>query len=325
MSDNITVVNLSAVDLNLLVVLDAVLAERSVARAAARLHVTPPAVSNALARLRVLLGEPVVARSGRGIVPTPRALALAPELARALSAIDHLLHGSAFDAARARPTLTLALADAGQIARLPGLATRLASAMPCARLRVVNVDTMLALGGLAGTEVDVAIGVADPAPGIRRQVLYAEQTVVVARRGHPRIGARVGAKLLAAERWVDVQVALGKGSRSLSRALAKLGIERDLAATAPSFVAALAMVGATDWITAIPRSVVAGVGASFDVRVVETPLAPEPTPMFLSWHERTHADPARVLLRELVVASASAGAASKVAGAGRARRDRARA
>src|SRR4051812_44696496 len=155
----LTNVNLSAIDLNLLVVLDAVLAERSVARAAKRLHVTPPAISNALARLRGALGDPIVTRSGRGIVPTPRALQLGPAVARALRDIDAAIHGAAFDPRTAEVVLTLAVADAGQLARLPALTGLVTATLPRARLRVVSVDTMIALGGLAGTEVDAAIGV----------------------------------------------------------------------------------------------------------------------------------------------------------------------
>jgi len=90
-------VSLSTLDLNLLLMLDTVLAERSVVRAARRLHVTPSAVSNALARLRAALDDPLLIRSGRGIVPTPRAAALAPALARALRDLDQAVHGDGFD------------------------------------------------------------------------------------------------------------------------------------------------------------------------------------------------------------------------------------
>src|SRR5258708_31457701 len=113
--------SISRLDLNLLVVLDTVLAERSVARAARRLHVTPSAISNALARLRAALGDPLVTRVGRGIVPTPRAVALAPALQRALLDLELAVAEDVFDPATTTKQFTLAIADAGQIARLPGL------------------------------------------------------------------------------------------------------------------------------------------------------------------------------------------------------------
>src|SRR5215472_1257480 len=115
----IMVVNLSSIDLNLFLVLHAVLEERSATRAARRLHVTPSAVSNALARLRALLGDPLLVRSGRGVVPTPRAAALAPALARALRDLDQAVHGDAFDPATTDRELTLAMADVIQVVRLP--------------------------------------------------------------------------------------------------------------------------------------------------------------------------------------------------------------
>src|SRR5262249_49145516 len=150
-------VRLPQLDLNLLLVLDTVLTERSVARAARRLHVTPSAVSNALARLRGALADPLVARSGRGIVATPRAAELAPTLARALRELEQAVSGSAFDPASTTREFTLAIADAGQIVRLPDLARSFATEMPRARLRVVGIDTLLSTGGLGGSEVDVAI------------------------------------------------------------------------------------------------------------------------------------------------------------------------
>src|SRR4051812_5096873 len=138
--------------------LDTVLAERSVVRAARRLHVTPSAVSNALARLRSALGDPLLVRSGRGVVPTPRAAALAPAISRALRELDHAVYGEAFDAATTDRELTLAVADVGQLVRLPSIVKALATRMPRARLRVVSIDGLVALGGLSGTQVDVVIG-----------------------------------------------------------------------------------------------------------------------------------------------------------------------
>src|SRR5688572_2681204 len=138
--------------MNLLVVLDTVLAERSVARAAKRLHVTPSAISNALARLRATVGDPLVARSGRGIVPTPRALELAPILSRSLEELDRAVFGGGFDPATTTQQFTVAIADVGQIVRVPRLAKLLGAEMPAARLRVVAIDTLVASGGLASPE-----------------------------------------------------------------------------------------------------------------------------------------------------------------------------
>src|SRR5438876_746748 len=131
--------------------LNTVLGERSVVSAARRLHVTPSAVSNGLARLRATLDDPLLIRSGRGVVPTPRAAALAPALARALRDLDQAVHGDGFDPATTDRTFSLATADVGQLVKLPGVVRALGAEMPRARLRVLSIDTLFALGGLAGT------------------------------------------------------------------------------------------------------------------------------------------------------------------------------
>ena len=174
--------SLSRLDLNLLLVLDTVLSERSVARAAERLNVTPSAVSNALARLRHELDDPLVVRSGRGVVPTPRAQALAPALREALRSLERVVHNETFDPATTTRRFTLAMADAGQIAQLPGLCRLMAAEMPRASLRIVGIDTFLSWGGAGSAEVDAAIARYDEdTPGVHTAPLYRERGVLVAR------------------------------------------------------------------------------------------------------------------------------------------------
>src|SRR5581483_10445513 len=129
-------VNLSAIDLNLFLVLHAVLEERSATRAAARLHVTQSAVSNALARLRQLLGDPLVVRHGRGLVPTPRAEQLAP-----------LLRDVA-------DRFTMALADSHQATEASRIAQAFTRRLPQAKLRVVSADYLAATNGLSSGDID---------------------------------------------------------------------------------------------------------------------------------------------------------------------------
>ena len=294
--------SLASLDLNLLVALDAVLAERSVARAARRLHVTPSAVSNSLARLRAVIGDPLVARSGRGIVPTPRALELAPALARALGALDEAVRGSAFDPASTTRELTLAIADAGQLVRLPRLAAVLDRAMPRARLRVVGIDTLLSSGGLGSPDVDVAIAALPEAPpGVHTRPLYREQTVLAARRSHPRAGARVARAHLGSLRHVEVQVAPGRGYRDLAASYARAGIAREVALVVPSFTAAAAIVGATDLVATLPASLVEVLGKPLGIRAVASPVRGPVVQILLAWHERTEHDPALRAFRELVM------------------------
>ena len=297
--------SLAALDLNLLLMLDTVLAERSVARAARRLHVTPSAVSNALARLRAALDDPLFIRSGRGVVPTPRAAALAPALARALRDLDQAVHGDRFDPRTTDREFTLATADLGQVVKLPQIVAALAEKMPRARLRVLSIDTLFASGGLAGTEVDVSIGAGDKGPGVHAQPLYEESIALVARAGHPTIRSRAGSRTtktqLAALRHVEVQVAPGHGNRQLPARYAALGIVRDIAVVVPTFTAAAAVVASTDLVASLPDSLVKVLGPRLALRRVATPLAPVATAVNLMWHERTHQDPALRAFRDLIV------------------------
>jgi DNA-binding transcriptional LysR family regulator len=295
---------LSELDLNLLVVLDTVLAERSVARAARRLHVTPSAISNSLARLRHALGDPLVTRSGRGVVPTPRAAALLPALGRALREIDLAIHGDAFDPASTTRQFTLAIADAGQIVQVPRFASDFAGAMPRAALRIVGIDTLLSSGGLAGTEVDAAVAaLEDRTPGVHVQPLYEEHSVLVARRDHPLAGAPVSRRQLGSLRHVDVQVAPGKGYRGLASAYARLAVPRDVALVVPSFVAAAAIVADTDLVATLPESLVRRFGGTFGIQVLTSSAPRVSVAVKLAWHERTDQDGAMRVFRELVAIS----------------------
>jgi DNA-binding transcriptional LysR family regulator len=288
-------------DLNLLVTLDTVLAERSVVRAARRLHVTPSAISNALARLRSTLGDPLVARSGRGIVPTPRAAELAPALARALRDLEQAVRGVAFDRATTTRAFTLAIADVGQVVLLPRLAVLLGEEMPHARLKVVGIDTLVSRGDLAGTEIDVSIGVAHRGPGVRHVSLYEERTVLVCRRAHPASQRRLSRATLSSLRHVGIEMVPGMGFRDpAAAAYARADLPRDIAITVPTFTAAAAVVAASDLVASLPASLVDVLGPSLGLRTLTGPVPPHAVTMSLSWHERTHVDPAMIAFRDLV-------------------------
>jgi len=299
-----TVVKLSEIDLNLLLVLDAVLEERSVSRAARRLHVTPPAVSNALARLRGIVGDPLVVRQGRGIVPTPRALELAPVLRRALVDIEASLQRGELDPAASTRTLTLAISDADQIASLSRIARAFARRLPRARLRVVSLDTLVSSGGLAGDEVDAAIGPPFEGDGIHRTFLLAEEGVLVARKGHPRLRRTLTAAQFDAERHVDIHLLLGRGgigNAAVRDAIAEAGLRRDVAITVPTFIAAAAVVAATDLVSGMPRRVVQALARSFPLQILRAPGPSFAFELNLHWHDRTAHDPAARAFRAAIL------------------------
>lgn len=293
--------SISALDLNLLLVLHTVLSERAVARAAQRLHVTPSAVSNSLAKLRAALGDPLVTRSGRGIVPTPRAAELAPTLARIFDELDRTLLERPFDAAACARTFTLAMADAGQIAWLPGIARLLSQRMPNARLRVVGIDALLSLGDLASSEVDLHVGVKANGSGIHAQPLLAERTTLVCRKKHPAAARPLSRPRLASLRHVGVEMAPGRGFRDpVATAYARAGVERVVTITVPSFTSAATIAAATDLVTTLPSSLFTLRGESMGLRALDGPIPAHRVGLSLCWHERTHRDAAMIEFRALV-------------------------
>ncbi len=287
-------------DLNLLLVLDTVLHERSVALAAKRLHVTPSAISNGLAKLRTALGDPLVTRRGRGIVPTPRAEELAPALARALAELERVVTHGPFDSATCTRTFTLAMADAGQVASLPAIAAAFAKAMPSARLRVVGIESLLTLGDLGSTEVDLHFGIRATGPGIHAEALYDEPTVLVA-RARAELRGKLSQQRVSNLRHVAVEMAPGRGFRDpVAASYARARVPRSVALSVPSFAAAAAVAAATDLVATLPQSLFAALGRPLGLGALRGPIPEHHVSMALCWHERTHADPAAVAFRALV-------------------------
>ena len=300
--------NLASVDLNRLLVLHAVLRERSVTRAAAALHVTPSAVSNALARLRATFDDPLLVRSGRGLVLTPRATALAPPLADAVAAMARVVaERSNGDPAHSTRTFTLACSDAEQIAEVPRIAAAFARKLPHATLRILSVEQLESRGGLAAGDVDAAIA---PAHGPVRDVhstdLYQEEGVLVVRKGHPQVRRRMSKELFNRLRHIDILLALGGpgiGHHIVEEFFASHGLHRDIAISVPSFAAAAAIAAHTDWVAGMPRRMAAVFLRQMPLTTVALPIPPLRFRMQLVWHERTHADAGARLFRSVILAA----------------------
>ena len=213
-------------------------------------------------------------RKGRGIVPTPRAAELAPALARAMAELERVIAHGPFDAASCTRTFTLAMADVGQVARLPSIASAMARQMPNARLRVVGIDSLLSLGDLGSTEVDLHVGVRATGPGIHAEPLLDERTVLVARKG-PSRSAPAGSRAarLGSLRHVGVEMAPGRGFRDqVAAAYARARTDRAVTLTVPTFAAAAAVAAATDLVATLPVSLLAAQGTRLGLRAVEGPV-----------------------------------------------------
>ena len=169
-----------------------------------------------------------------------------------------------------------------------------------ARIGVVQIAGLVAKRIVCFVKEGQSIGAGERGPGVRAVPLYEERIVLVVRRGHPHVKARVAKRVLEAVRHVEVHVAPGKGNRGLAASYAAAGLTRDIAVTVPTFTAAAAIVAATDFVASLPVSLVEVLGPRLGLRIVATPLRPVATPISLLWHERTEHDPALRAFRELI-------------------------
>jgi DNA-binding transcriptional LysR family regulator len=233
-----------------------VLEERSTTRAAALLNVTQSAVSNALARLRRQLGDPLVVRHGRGIVPTPRAEELAPLLREATERLALAIDRRGFIAAETTRTFTIALSDNYQACDAPRIARAFAASMPQATLRVVSTDYLAANDGLASGDVDVAFSPEQAVqPGMCSAALFEEQAALLVRRDHPHVRARMTRELFNKLPHIDVHVVLGRpgtGHRVAQRGWERAHVRRRVVLTVPYFIIAAMAAAETDCVAALP-------------------------------------------------------------------------
>jgi DNA-binding transcriptional LysR family regulator len=298
--------NLETLDLNLLAVLHAVLEERSATRAAKRLHVTQSAVSNALARLRHELGDPLVVRSGRGLVPTPRGAELGPVIAASMAQLaDALDRGRGFVPEETTRTFTFAAADNNQVTDVPKIAALFARRLPKASLRIVSADYLIASDGLATGVVDATIA---PTGGLRDDhrstPVLPEAAALLVRKGHPLARERITPETYAALGHIDIEVALGRtgtGHKLAMEEFRRLGLERNVSMRVPYFSTAALIASKTDLVASVPRRAGEAFVEMLPLRFLETTFTIRPMPMSLVWHERTHADPGARYFRDLVL------------------------
>jgi DNA-binding transcriptional LysR family regulator len=265
--------NISGVDLNLLPPLAALLDRRSVTQAARDTGLSQPAMSRALARLRALLGDELLVRTGRGFVLTPRAAALQPQLEASLAGVRALLNPVAFDPATAARTIRVAASDSFAVLLAPPLLARLARDAPGIDLRIEPYSADLPARVESGRlDLVLATGTTPLPPGAMSQVIAHDRLALVMRRGHPAAGADW--TIADYGRWHHVSVAmLGDGQSEIDALLAAAGIRRRIALVTPGFTAALAAVAETDLVTTISADFAARFAERFNLELKPPPFA----------------------------------------------------
>jgi len=287
---------MSIPDLNLLVTLDVLLEEGSVAGAARRLRLSPSAMSRALSRLRATTGDPLLVRAGRGLVPTPRAIDLRERVGQLVQEAQAVLRpAEALDLARLARTFTLRTGDGFVESFGPALVARVGSDAPGVRLRFVQKPDRDS-GPLRDGSVDLETGVVGPAlgPEVRAQALFRDRFIGVVRSGHPLSRGEITPDRYAAGRHVAVS-RQGRDTGPVDEALRPLGLARDVVTTTGGFAGALALARASDLIASVPERHTGILRAGMFSFPLPVPV-PEVT-VSLLWHPRLDADPAHRWLR----------------------------
>ena len=283
--------DLRRIDLNLLVILDALLGEQHVTRAAERLHLSQPAVSHALARLRDLLGDPLLVRAGSGLVPTARALELAAPLADILAQVQSLLAPNTFDPASARRTFRLAMSDYGAAIILPGLIRTLRTEAPGIDLQISHASREGMVEGLLNGDIDLAAGVLPELPGeLRSTPLFEERYVCLLDRQSLPAGGVLDLPTYLSRPHVLLEMR-GSGTPEIERTLTALRERRRVAISLPHWSVAPRFISGTDLILTVASRALNDVDDE-SLIVLPPPFEIAPFTFVSAWHKRRGGDQA---------------------------------
>ena len=302
-----------SLDLNLLRVFDAVMSEKNLTRAAGRLAMTQPAVSNAIRRLRDALNDELVVRTAHGVKPTARAENLWPAVRRALAELQDAVAPHSFDVSHASATFRLAMADATAGLLLPSLVRSIEKEAPGLSVRMVPLTTREPRPMLERGDIDLTIGffpgvVAqlsdEPDTSIRHERRYSGKYVCVMRREHP-----LTRKTLTLDDYCNANHLLvsfsGRASGLVDDALAQVGRERRILLTVNQFFTAGRVVANSDLITVLPQHLIAATGMSGELVAFEVPFDMPNVHVDMLWHQRDARNMAHKWMREHFVARAA--------------------
>lgn len=292
---------MSIPDFNLLVTLDAVLTEKSVARAAQRLRLSPSAMSRALARLRETTGDPLLVRAGRGLVPTPRALELQERVRQLVQDTEAVLRPAEKpNLKQLTRTFTMRTSDGFVENFGPVLIARVGEEAPGVRLRFLqkleNKDSALLRDGTVDLETGVVGNTLGPE--VRVQSLFQDRFIGVVRMGHPLSEGDITPARFAGGRHIYVS-RRGQDKGVIDEALSLLDLKREIVTIVGGFSTALALARATDLIASVPERHTGNLRVG--MHSFPLPVATPEITVSMLWHPRMHADPAHRWLRGLVL------------------------
>lgn len=292
----------SRIDLNLLVSLDALLAECNVTRAAQRLGLSQPAVSAQLRQLRDAFGDPLLIPAARGMTPTARAEALREPLRALLADLQRLLAtGQGFDPASAAQTFRIVASDALHSAASAPLAARLAQLAPGCRLGLLGYDARNTVERMAAGELDLMLAAQASMPAaLRARPVYREEFLCVMRRGHPATRGGLDLPTFCAHGHALVSPSGGGFQGTVDETLAGLGLARRVVLSLNTFMLVPSVLAGSDLIATVPARLARAWAG--DLAVLPPPCEVAGFTVLMGWHPRAHADPAQAWLREALLA-----------------------
>lgn len=299
---NMGVMDLKDIDLNLLVVFHQLLQQRRVSRAAELLGLTQPAVSNALARLRNVLGDELFVRASAGMVPTPYANQLAEPVAEALGILHRAMNQQrSFDAATSTRRFVIAMSDIGEIYFLPRLVQEIARVAPGISVSTVHNATVNLKDEMEAGHVDLAVGLLPQlAAGFVHRRLFRQRYVCTFRKGHALDKGKITLReFCAAEHLVVISAGTGHGKAD--EFMERAGITRDVKLRVMHFIAVGHLLRDSDLVATLPERLAESVTAPFGLAYVAHPAKLPEISIDVFWHSRHHGDPASQWLRALMV------------------------
>lgn len=294
--------NLQSLDLNLLRVFDAIYIERSISRAASRLNLSQPAVSNALARLRERMGDPLFERTAEGMAPTPRAKTIAEPIQQALDLLrEGLSVRSGFDFSRSRRSFEFAVEDYGENVILPRFLKWLNEVAPGIRIVIRPEPGIQAKEALRRGTIDLALGYFVPGTeDFHHHCVMTDSLLTLARQDHPDISERLPLETFLKVRHVAL-IPRTKSMPMIDLALAKRGLQRDIAVQVPHFQSMPVIVRNTNLLGTMPKRMAVLYADHFGLQPYQPPVRTPDFPVYLIWHQSANDDIAHRWLREAFI------------------------
>lgn len=301
-------IDLLQLDLNLLLVLHALLLERNVTNAGERIGLSQSATSHALGRLREIFNDPLLVRSNKNMVPTPRALELLEPLEKILLDIKGLIQPTIFEPKTAQGTIQLAASDYSIVVILPKVLKLLSDNAPHLNLECHHWRSDI-LDLLRNGEIDLGLGVLNlpQTSELRFQTLFVEDLVSVVRADHPITQTNLTIESYVA--WSHASITIPNSPASpilhspikhVDNALSNLGVKRRVMLKLPHFLAAPVIVAQSDLILTLPRRIAIMFAEYVNLAILEPPIDFGQYDYMQFWHERRDRDPLHIWLRELI-------------------------